>query len=122
MSFNFNFEDEKKCLKIALNMLSKDQKLIYKPHPNDNPYKLEYVKTHFSNILINDSKDPVEVLLYFNPNIDKVFSYQSTTLIIAPKFTKKTVQCYSFVDFYHTPIVPAYREIMEKAGVIFVKP
>lgn len=116
----FSFEDEKKCLSLTIKNLKKGEKLIYKPHPNDAPYKLDYVKKHYPDIIINESRAPVEIILYREPQIEKVISYQSTTLMLAKKFTQRDITCISLLNFYHKPIHPAYRKILEAAGVQFM--
>lgn len=116
----FSFDDEKECLRFCLSQLACGQRMIYKPHPNDSPYKVDYVRTHFPEVVINDSKVPVELVLYKEPSIQTVISYQSTTLLIAPKFTGRSIRCISLADWYRKPIHQAYRDIMEEAGVEFV--
>lgn len=114
-----SFDDEKECLRFCLSRFASGQRLIYKPHPNDSPYKVNYVRTHFPEVLINDSKVPVELILCKEPAIRTVISYQSTTLLIAPKFTGGGIRCISLADWYRKPIHQAYRDIMEEAGVEF---
>lgn len=115
------FEDEKRCLRLIAEQLSPGEKLIYKPHPNDDSYKLDYIRSHFPYVCIHKGKEPVELLLYKEPKIKKVVSYQSTPLITAKKFTGRNIECFSLINFYHKPIFPAYRDIMEEAGVKFMK-
>lgn len=115
------FGDEKRCLRLIAKQLLPGETLIYKPHPNDSPYKLDYIRSRFPDVFIHSGKEPVELLLYKEPKIKKVVSYQSTTLIIAKKFTGRDIECFSLINFYHKPISRAYREIMEEAGVKFIK-
>ncbi len=118
----FSFDDEKRYISLVISRLKDGEKLIYKPHPNDPPYKAEYVKEHYPDVIVNESKEPVEVILYKEPQIQTVISYQSTTLILAKKFTGRDIECISLINFYHKPIHPAYRQLMEEAGVQFMNP
>ena len=87
----FSFQDEVACLKKVINSLDEKTKVIYKPHPNDKKFKLDYVRKEFPQILINETKLPVEFILFKEPAIKEVIGYVSSTLIFAKKLLVETL-------------------------------
>ena len=118
--FGFTFADEVKFLEKFIGSLPSGTKLIYKPHPNDKPYKLQYVKDNFKNIIINESKVPVEFILRKEPLIDEVVSVYCSTLLFAKKITGRNIKCFSFAKSHNVALDKSYFEMMEKVGVKFI--
>ena len=118
--FKFTFDDEVKFLEKYIKDLPNDTKLIYKPHPNDKPYKLQYIKEHFKSILINESKVPVEFILRKEPMINEVVSVYCSTLLFAKKITGREIECRSFAKSHNVALDNSYFDMMEKAGVKFI--
>lgn len=100
----------------------RDMTLIYKPHPNDSPKKIEYIGKHLPNIMRMDSKMPVELMLYFEPNIKAVIGYQSTPLILAKKFIARPIESICIAKWYpKRPMREVYVNMMKQMGVTFVE-
>ena len=98
------------------------KRLIYKPHPNDSADKLDYIGQHMPGILLCGSKIPVEIILYFEPNITTVIGYQSTTLVLAKKFTGRDIECISIAKLYTKQTIhPVYVDMMKKMQVQFIE-
>ena len=114
------FEEEKKIIDKLMDKMDEHTRLIYKPHPNDKIYKLRYIKETFPKVIINNSKIPIEIVLYKEPLIKQVISYQTTTLIIAKKFTGRGIDCISMAKHYKKALCSAYMDLMLKAGVRFL--
>ena len=114
------FEEEKKIIDNLMNNMDEHTRMIYKPHPNDKAYKLQYIKENFPKVIINDSKIPIEIVLYKEPLIKQLISYQTTTLIIAEKFVGRKMECISMCEHYQKPLCSAYKELMKKASVKFL--
>ena len=117
--FNFSFKDEIKIIKNIIDNMDTKTKLIYKPHPNENPYKVEYIKENFKEVIVNESKLPVEFILYKEPLINDVVSYFCSTLIFAKKVVRPNIRCVSLAKIGNIEIDPLYKSMMEKAGVEF---
>lgn len=118
--FGFTFEDEVRFLEKYVKSLPDDTMLIYKPHPNDKPYKLKYIKENFKNIVINESKVPVEFILRKEPLINEIVSVYCSTLLFAKKITGRNVKCFSFAKSYNVALDKSYFAMMEKSGVNFI--
>ena len=116
----FSFEDEINFLKGALRSLPDNRKLIYKPHPNDKSYKVDYVKKHLPEIIVNESKVPVEFILAKEPLIKEVVSYISSTLIFAKKITGRDIKCTSLSKMTGIKLSEAHIVMMENSGVEFL--
>ena len=118
--FNFSFDDEIIILKELLTNLDKDTRLIYKPHPNDNPHKLVYIKKNFPEIIINESRVPVEFILYKEPQIKSIISFFCSALVFAPKIAGRPLDCVSLAKRGNFTVDPKYLEMMEKSHVKFI--
>lgn len=116
----FSFEDEINYLKDTISSLPNNKKLIYKPHPNDKAYKVDYVKKHLPKIIVNESKVPVEFILAKEPLITDVVSYVSSTLIFAKKITGRNIKCTSLAKMTGIKLSEAYIVMMENSGVEFL--
>lgn len=116
-----SFEDEIAIIAKLVQELQPNEKMVYKPHPNDSAHKLAYLQEHFPQLIYDASKEPIEVLLYREPLVKRVISYQTTTLILAKKFTGRNIECVSLVNYYHQPLNNGYVKLMQDAGVIFPK-
>lgn len=117
----FTIEEELSCLKKLIEPLDKNSKLLYKPHPNDNPKKIEFFKQNLSQMSIFNSIEPAELLYTVETNLKAVVSYQSTALMYADKFALHSIKSISLSDFAKSPMYPRYKEIMQNAGVYFPK-
>ncbi|WP_371363058.1 hypothetical protein SRRS_40420 [Sporomusa rhizae] len=115
----FTIEEEKKVLQEILRNVNSKGCLLYKPHPNDSAYKIDYYRKSLPEMVIYNSIEPVELTFAYEENLQAVISYQSSALIFTDKFAKQTIKAISLVNFYKEPIHPAYIEIMRKAGVCF---
>ncbi len=111
---------EKKYLADLMKDLPENKKVIYKPHPNEKDEKIDYVKKNFPQIIINDNKLPIEIILCKEPCIKEVVSYQTTTLIIAKKVTGRDIKCYSLANPGGNNKDNAYIGLMKETGVEFV--
>ena len=110
---------EVKVIKNIVSGLDSTTKLIYKPHPNDAVHKVEYIKENFKEVIVNESKLPVEFILYKEPLINNVVSYFCSTLIFAKKVVRPNIRCISLAKIEKMEIDPLYKSMMEKAGVEF---
>lgn len=117
--FNFTFEDEVKIIKNIVAGLDSKTKLIYKPHPNDAVHKVEYIKENFKEVIVNESKLPVEFILYKEPLVESVVSYFCSTLIFAKKIVRPDIKCISLAKISNLNIDPMYIDMMKKVGVEF---
>lgn len=115
----FSIADELSCLKKLLEPLDKNSKLLYKPHPNDNPKKFEFFKENLSQMKIFNSIEPAELLYTVETKLQAVVSYQSTALMYTDKFALHPIKSISLSDFAKSPMYPKYKEIMQNAGVYF---
>lgn len=115
----FTIEEELACLKKLIEPLDTNSKLLYKPHPNDNPQKIEFFKQNLSQISIFNSIEPAELLYTVENKLKAVVSYQSTALMYTNKFALHSIKSISLSDFAKSPIYPKYKEIMQNAGVYF---
>lgn len=114
-------EEEVSVLERLKNLLGETE-LIYKPHPNDSIDKLAYIRQHLPNVMLCDSKIPVEIMLYFEKNITTVIGYQSTTLVLARKFTGRDIDCISVANLYDKQTIhPVYLEMMKTMRVRFIE-
>lgn len=114
-------EEEVSVLKRLKNLLGETE-LVYKPHPNDSADKLTYIKQHLSHVMLCDSKIPVEVMLYMEHNIKIVIGFQSTTLVLARKFTGRDIDCISIANLYDKQAIhPVYLEMMKTMQVHFIE-
>ena len=116
-SYNFSFDKEFEYLNNKLRNLPKGTRLIYKPHPNDKPYKVEYIKKHLTDIVVNESKLPVEFLLFKEDQIKEVISVYCSALILAPKFTGRDIRCTSLADACNVNIDSKYKSMLMNMGV-----
>lgn len=116
----FSFEDEIDFIEKTVKALPRNKKLIYKPHPNDKSYKIDYIKKNISDIIINESKVPVEFILVKEPLIKEVVSYVSSTLIFAKKITGRDIKCSSLAKMTGVKLNDAYIIMMENSGVEFL--
>ena len=115
-------EEEVKILANVMDKLA-GQRLIYKPHPNDSADKLQYIGEHMMNVVLCDSKIPVEVMLSMEKNIKTVIGYQSTTLALAGKFTGRDIDCISIAKLYtKREMNPVYFDMLQKMQVRFIEP
>ena len=110
-------DEELTVLREILQHLSGAGSLLYKPHPNDSAYKLDFYRKNLPEIVIHDSIEPVELSFAYEAHLKAVISYQSTALLFPDKFSKREIKTISLVNFYKKPIHPAYIEIMRNAGV-----
>lgn len=117
----FTIEEEMVILQEILSRVKENGYLLYKPHPNDSAYKLEYYRRTLPEMAIYNSIDPVESLFAYEENLRAVISYQSSALMFTDKFAKRKIRAISLVNFYKQPLHSAYIEIMSKAGVCFPK-
>lgn len=115
----FSFKDEVECLRKIMETLDNKTKVVYKPHPNDKAYKLEHIKKEFPNLLIIESKLPVEFILRREPLIKEVIGYVSSTLIFAKKITGRNIKCVSLMKTADILLPKMYIHMLNKAGVIF---
>ena len=113
-------ELEKKYLANLMKDLPENKKVIYKPHPNEKDGKIDYIKKNYPEIIINDSKLPIEIILTKEPCIKEVVSYQTTTLIIAEKVTGRKIKCVSLANPNGKNKNNAYIGLMKETGVEFV--
>lgn len=113
-------ELEKKYLSSLVKKIPANKKVIYKPHPNEKESKLAYVKKNLPEIIINESKLPIEIILYKEPCIKEVVSYQTTTLIIANKVTGRDIKCISLANLSGKNKNNPYIGLMQETGVEFV--
>lgn len=111
---------ERKYLTNLLKTLPENKKVIYKPHPNEKDVKIDYIKNNLPDIIINDSKLPIEIILAKEPCIKEVISYQTTTLIIAEKVTGRSIKCVSLANPNGKNKDNAYIGLMQETGVEFV--
>jgi hypothetical protein len=111
---------EKNYLADLMKNLPENKKVIYKPHPNEKDEKIDYVKKNYPEIIINDSKLPIEIILTKEPCIKEVVSYQTTTLIIAKKVTGRDIKCISLANPNGKNKDNAYIGLMKETGVEFV--
>lgn len=111
---------EKQYLANLMKDLPENKKVIYKPHPNEKDEKIDYVKKNYPEIIINDSKLPIEIILTKEPCITEVVSYQTTTLIIAEKVTGRDIKCISLANPNGKNKDNAYISLMKETGVEFV--
>ena len=111
---------EKKYLTNLVKTLPENKKVIYKPHPNEKHEKIDYVKKKLPEIIINDSKLPIEIILTKETCIKEVVSYQTTTLIIAEKVTGRKIKCSSLANPNGKNKDNAYIGLMKETGVEFV--
>lgn len=112
-------ELEKKYLTNLVKTLPENKKIIYKPHPNEKGSKIDYIKSNLPEVIINESKLPIEVILYKEPCIKEVVSYQTTTLIIANKVTGRNIKCVSLANPNGKNKGNAYIGLMKETGVEF---
>lgn len=117
----FTIEEEKEVLQEILRNVKSKGCLLYKPHPNDSAYKIDYYRKSLPEMVIYNSIEPVELTFAYEENLQAVISYQSSALLFTDKFAKQTIKAISLVNFYKEPIHPAYIEIMRKAGVCLPK-
>lgn len=110
---------EKKYLANLMKNLQENRKVIYKPHPNEKDEKIDYIKKNYPEIIINDSKLPIEIILTKEPCIKEVVSLQTTTLIIAKKVTGRDIKCISLANGSNKG--NAYIGLMKETGVEFVE-
>lgn len=109
--------EELTILREILQHLNGSGLLLYKPHPNDSAYKIDYYRENLSEMVIYDSIEPVELSFAYEVHLKAVISYQSTALLFPDKFSQKKIKTISLVNFYKNPIDSSYIEIMHKAGV-----
>ena len=93
--------------------------LLYKPHPNDSPHKLDFYRRELSAMRRYTSVKPVELVFASEKKLQTVISYQSTALLTAGKFSIRTPQVISLAGFYKEPLPAAYIQILRGAGVEF---
>jgi len=103
----------------VMERLTINERLIYKPHPKDKAYKMELLKKKFPDIIIIDSKEPVEIILSKEPLISTVVSYASTTLILANMFSDVDVKCICLLKTLEKSIGDAYEKIFMESGCEF---
>ena len=117
----FTIEEEKDILQEIYRQVKNNGQLLYKPHPNDSAYKLDYFRRNLPGMIIYNSVEPVELSFAYEENLKAVISYQSSALLFSDKFTPRQIKAISLVNFYKQPLHPAYVDIMQKAGVCFPK-
>ncbi len=115
----YTLEQEFSCLKETLSSLPKEAKLLYKPHPNDNPAKIDFYRANFPQLEIYENVEPAEIIFAREDNLEAVVSYQSTALLYPQKFAARPLRSISLSDFGQSPVAPPYKSIMKKAGVKF---
>ena len=93
--------------------------LLYKPHPNDSQYKLDFYRQELTAMQLYTSLKPVELVFASEENICAVISYQSTALLTAGKFSQQSLPVISLSGFYRESLHEAYVNIMKGAGVEF---
>ncbi|WP_425058565.1 hypothetical protein SCACP_32220 [Sporomusa carbonis] len=117
----FSIEEEMKVLQEIFRNLNGTGCLLYKPHPNDSAYKIDYYCKALPGLTLYDSIEPVELSFAYEENLKAVISYQSSALLFTDKFTMRKIKAISLVNFYKQKLHPAYMKIMRKAGVCFPK-
>ena len=115
----YTIEQEMTCLKKLIEPFSDGTVLLYKPHPNDSSYKIDFYRQHFPQMRLYDDIEPAELLFVREKKLMAVASYQSTALMYPDKFAGRPFKSISLADFGHSPILPVYKTIMEKSGVYF---
>lgn len=115
----YSLEQELTCLQKLIEPFCEEAVLIYKPHPNDSDYKLNFYRQHFSNMLLCDDVEPAELLFVREKNLIAVASYQSTALMHPSRFAGRTIKSISLADFGKSPVLPIYKKIMQGAGIFF---
>lgn len=115
----FTIQDECDRLKQICTSLSNNMELLYKPHPNDSSYKLEFYKKNLPQIQFFNSIAPVELSFAYEENLTAIISYQSTALMFVDKFSNRKIRSISLAKFYRKPLHSAYIDIMKGAGVLF---
>lgn len=115
----YTIEQELTCLKKLLEPFADEAVLIYKPHPNDSEYKIKFYQENFPQMRIYNGIEPAEILLAKENNIMAIASYQSTALMYPAKFAARNIKAISLADFGNSPVLPVYKQIMEKAGIYF---
>lgn len=115
----FTIEEEFERLKVIVESLNTNEVFFYKSHPNDSPEKIKFYKNKLPQIEFFEPAEPVEIAFYSEKNLQAVISYQSTALMFTDKFTEKKLRRVSLAGFYQESLHPAYREIMQEAGVVF---
>jgi len=115
-------EEEYALLQNAAFALSDRYNFFYKPHPNDSADKWEFYRRKLPQIKPYRSLKPAELSFASEANLAAVISYQSTALMTAQKFSRGRVKALSLAHFYRgTPLHPAYVEILQNAGVLFLR-
>lgn len=94
---------------------------LYKPHAIDTQKKIEKYKKAIPSMSVYNSKVPVELLYAAEPKIDTVISYASSGLMFGDKFADKKINMLSLSGLCEKSIDPDARDILQKAGVIFIK-
>ncbi|SHJ53638.1 polysialyltransferase family glycosyltransferase [Propionispora hippei] len=115
----FTLLEETAVLQEILRNVKTKGRLLYKPHPNDSSYKINYYRKTLPDMVIYNSIEPVELTFAYEKKIQAIISYQSSALLFPDKFARQPVKAISLVKFYKEPLHPAYIEIMHKAGVSF---
>ncbi len=114
-------DEEFAILKGICDRLDESCQLLYKPHPNDSQYKLDFYRKELPDMKLYTSLKPVELVFASEEHIAAVMSYQSTALITAGKFSPRVLPVISLAGFYREPLHQAYIDIMKGAGVLFPK-
>lgn len=115
----YTIEQELTCLKKLIQPFDDKAVLLYKPHPNDSKYKIDYYRQNFPQMRIYEGIEPAELLFAREKKLIAVASYQSTALMYPAMFSGRPFKSISLADFGQSPVLYAYKEIMEKAGIFF---
>lgn len=94
---------------------------LYKPHAIDTQKKIEKYKKTIPGMTVYNSKVPVELLYASEPAIDTVISYASSGLLFGDKFSDRKINMMSLTDLCEKNMDPDACDILQKAGVLFIK-
>ncbi len=117
----YTIEQELTCLKKLIEPFSDKAVLLYKPHPNDSQYKIDFYRKNFPQMRIYNNIEPAELLFVREKMLIAVASYQSTALMFPNRFSGRSFKAISLTELGHSPVLPVYKDIMEKSGVFFPK-
>ena len=71
--------------------------------------------------MINETKLPVEFILFKEPAIKEVIGYVSSTLIFAKKIVGRDIKCVSLMRTAGVPLPDAYVNMLDRADVVYTR-